>query len=319
MALATRPSGRGLPITTSSSVALGAELGHRLEQGDQSLHRHVRRRGHHDAAGHRAHLLAGAEHRVVDPHGDDGHPAGVHPHLGGDVGLGRLGHRDHPGEGAGHLHLHPEEAEPAPLGEVLPGVGGVGEGQLPVDGDRVVERLEERPAVVHHPEDPVAQALVVVDQVEVVPAAGQELAGPEAEGPGLGEAGGAHHAELEGVDAGVELAELRDPEGVRLAVEVEAGDRREADALVHLRPGLAGEHLHRVAQRGQLTGQVAGVDPLPPAAGVAPVDQEGDPEAVGPRGPGRDPLGHRRGRGGPLDLVPSEPETRHRIPLPMSA
>ena len=144
--------------------------------------------------------------------------------------------------------------------------------------------VEQRPAVVHHPEDPVAEALVVVDQVEFVAPGGEHPAGPEAEGPRLGEAGRAHHPELEGgdrrrVEVG-ELAWLGDPEGVRLAVEIETRDRREPDALVDLGPGLAGEDLDRVAERDQLAGQVAGVDALAPAARIAPVDEEGDPQAT---------------------------------------
>ena len=48
------------------------------------------------------------------------------------------------------------------------------------------------------------------------------------------------------------------------------------DALVEFGPGRPGEDLDRVAERDQLAGQVAGVDPLPTATGVPPVDQEGD-------------------------------------------
>ena len=42
--------------------------------------------------------------------------------------------------------------------------------EVAVDGDRVVQRVHDRPAVVHHPEQPRAEALVVVDEVEVVAA-----------------------------------------------------------------------------------------------------------------------------------------------------
>ena len=86
-----------------------------------------------------SHVVAGAEHRVVDPHRHHGHPVGRHAHLGGDVGLRRLRHGDDPGQRPGHLDLHAQEAEPAALAELLPRVGGVAEGQLPVDGDRVVQ------------------------------------------------------------------------------------------------------------------------------------------------------------------------------------
>ena len=249
------------------------------------------------------------------PDRHDGHPLGVHAHLGGDVGLGRLRHGDDPGERPGHLDLHAQEAEPSPLAELLPRVGGVAEGQLAVDGDRVVERLEDRPAVLHHPLDAVAEALVVVDEVELVAAGGQHPAGPQAERPRLGEPGGAHDAELEGGDRGrvgvQELAAWGTRNGSGLAVEVEARDRGEADPLVDLGPRLAGEDLHRVAECHQLAGQVAGVDALATAARVAPVDEEGDAEAARRRRPGRDALGDRRRLVGPLDPVAPEPEARH--------
>ena len=53
----------------------------------------------------------------------------------------------------------------------------------------------------------------------------QELAGPQRVGQGLAEAGRAHDGELDPVLPGGELAPVRDPEGVGLAVEVEAADR----------------------------------------------------------------------------------------------
>ena len=48
-----------------------------------------------------------------------------------------------------------------------PRARGVLEVEVAVDGDRVVQRGEHRPAVVHHPEQAGAEALVVVDEVEV--------------------------------------------------------------------------------------------------------------------------------------------------------
>ena len=82
---------------------------------------------------------------------------------------------------------------------------------------------------------------------------------------------------------------MRDPEGVGVPVEVEAGHGGEADPLVEHGPRLAGEDLDAVAELHQLTGQVAGVDALAAAAGVAPVHQVGDPQAAG--------LGRRGGAG----------------------
>ncbi len=197
MALATRPSGRGLPMTTSStsrsvrSLATASSSGTSPFMGTSDDEVTMMRPGTGSTS------VTRPEHGVVDAHRHDGHPVEVHPHLGGDVRLGGLRHRDHPGQGPGHLHLHAQEAEPAALGELLPRVGGVAEGQLPIDGDRVVQGGQHRPSVLHHAQDPVAQALVVVHQVELVPPGGEQAAGPEAERPRLREPGRAHHPELQ--------------------------------------------------------------------------------------------------------------------------
>ena len=57
-------------------------------------------------------------------------------------------------------------------------LGGVLEVEVAVDGDRVVQRGEHRPAVVHHPEQARAEALVVVDEVEVGAAGVEQPRGP---------------------------------------------------------------------------------------------------------------------------------------------
>ena len=178
------------------------------------------------------------------------------------------------------------------VGEVLPGVRRVRERQLAVDGDGVVQGGQQGPPVLDHAQHAVAQALVVVDDVEFVPALGQELAGPQRVGQRLAEAGRAHDAELDPVLPGGELAPVGHPERVGIPVQVEPGHRGEADALVEFGPGRTGEHLDRVAQGAQLPRQVAGVDPLAPTARIAPVGQVGDAHAAGPRRGGGDGGGH---------------------------
>ena len=270
-------------------LALGAQLGQRLEQRDEALHGDVARGRHHDPPRDPGPVGPGPEDGVVDAHGHDGHAGQVDPHLGGDVALGRLRHRHDARQLLGHPHLHAQEPEPASLGEAAVGVLGVGERQHPVDGDGVVQGGEQRPAVLDHPEQARSQALVVVDDVEVAAPCRQQPPGPQREGPGLGEPGRAHDGELEQVDRRVELAGVRDPEGVGVPVQVEARDGGEAHPVVEHGPRLAGEDLDRVAQPDQLPRQVAGVDALATAAGVAPVDEVGDPQAPG--------LGRGRGRG----------------------
>ena len=97
-----------------------------------------------------------------------------------------------------------------------------------------------------------------------------------AEGLRLGEPGRAHGEELLDVDQVAELAQVRHPERVGLAVEVEARHLGQPDALVELGVGLAGEDLDLVAEADQLATEVADVDALATAVRLAPVGQQGD-------------------------------------------
>ena len=149
----------------------------------------------------------------------------------------------------------------------------MGEIELTVHRDGVMNRAEQRPTVGHDSEQATAERLVVVHDVEIGPAAGEQLAGPQREGPGLGEAGGAHDPELEGVGGCLELRELRHAERVRLPVQVEARHRRELDPLGQLRVRLPGEHRHLVAEPCQLVREMPGVDTLAATTWIAPVDE----------------------------------------------
>ena len=131
--------------------------------------------------------------------------------------------RQHRRQGARHPHLHAQKAEPTPGREALPGIRGVGQGELAVHGDRMVQGGQQRPAVVDHAQHPGAQALVVVDDVEVAAPARQQRPRPLGEGQRLPEPGGAHDAELDPVLAGRELPRVGHPEGVGIAVEIEPG------------------------------------------------------------------------------------------------
>ena len=131
---------------------------------------------------------------------------------------------------------------------------------------------------VHHREQAGAEALVVVHDVEVGAAVLQEPADAQAERVRLGEPGTAHDPELAEVDRRLDLPGPRRPERVRFGVEVEAGDLHQLPRVVELGVGLPGEHRDLVAQVGQLTGEVAGVDALAAAVRVPPVHQPGDAE-----------------------------------------
>ena len=155
--------------------------------------------------------------------------------------------------------------------------GRVGQGELPVDRDGVVQGGEQGPPVLDQAQHPVAQALVVVHDVEVRTPPAQDVADPQGVRERLAEPGRAHDGELEPVLSRAELSRVGHPKGVGIAVEVETGHRGEADSLVQLGPRGSGEHLDRVAQGDELAGQVARVDALSAATWVSTIDQEGDP------------------------------------------
>ncbi len=92
-------------------------------------------------------------------------------------------------------------------------------------------------------EDAVAQALVVVDEVEVGHSGNQGLLGPVAEGQGLGEHAGRERGELEEVGLGLDLPVGGETAGVVIVEDVETRQLGEGDPLVEHRVGLAGEHL----------------------------------------------------------------------------
>ena len=94
-----------------------------------------------------------------------------------DVGPRQLRDRDQAGDLPRHAHLHPGEAVPAAAHDPLPEVAGVGQLQLAVDDDGVVDGGDQRRAGTLQVEQAVAQALVVVDDVEVLPARAQQARG----------------------------------------------------------------------------------------------------------------------------------------------
>ena len=131
-----------------------------------------------------------------------------------------------------------------------------------------------------------AQALVVVDDVEpgawVTLVFGQDPRGAHPERPGLGEPGGPHGEELQQVDAVANLAGPGHPERIRLAIEVQARHLVQHDPGVEaVGVGRSGEHLDVVPQFDQTTAEVADVDALPAAVGLAAVRQQCDPQVTG--------------------------------------
>ena len=235
---------------------------------------------------------------LVDTDGHDVQPVGLDTHLGDDVLLRVLGHGQVARQAPRDAHLHVEEPVPAPQREPAREPGRGRELEVAVDRDRVVQRVHERPAVVEHAEQPGAEALVVVHDVEVEAALREQLPRAQAERVRLREPGAAHEQVLLQVDEGADLVRPRRAERVLAPVEVEALDLVEGDGVLEHGPGLACEHLDLVPEVGQLCRQVAAVDPLATAVRVAPVDEVGDAERV---------TGARQGNGGSRHGIRSLP------------
>ena len=271
------PVGLQLGDELQFEIALDAQPRDRVQQMADALERHVGAGDRDDAVAHPS--LGGLEQLGVHTERHDVQLVGRHREVLGDVGGRRRRHGQQLGDLARDLLLHLREAIPAAHQGLAPPPRG-GHVEHAVAGDRVMHRRHHRQAQLGDLQQAGAEALVVVHDVEVGEALGQHPGGAQAERPGLREAGRPRRQQLEQVDAGLDLIGPRNAERVRLAVEVEAGHLGQAHPRVeHLGVGLAGEHLDVVAELDEAAGQVADVDPLPTAMGLAPVGQQSDAHA----------------------------------------
>ncbi len=272
-----RVAGARLADDGERDVTLGAQLGHRLEQVRQSLERDVGRRGREQAAGPALDVVERLEQIGVDADGDEAHAVDLDAHVGVDVVDRVLRHDDDARHLRGDLALHLDERVPATDRPALVPVLGVAHLELAVLGDRVVER-DDRGDLLLDLQDPVAEALVVVDEVELPATRAQFAGGARAERERLGERAGDELAVLEQVGAGLDLPESGEAAGEVLVERVEARQLGELHPLVEDRVGLPAEHFDRVAEIAQRLGQVARVDALAADVGLAPVGEVGDLE-----------------------------------------
>ncbi len=111
-------------------------------------------------------------------------------------------------------------------------------------------------------QDAVAEALVVVDQVELARAWLQLAGGAGAEGERFGEHAGHERGHLQEVFAGLQLPESGEPAGEVVVEGVEARQFRERDPLVEDRVRLTAEDLDAVAEIDEGLGEVTGVHAL---------------------------------------------------------
>src|SRR4051794_4293736 len=102
--------------------------------------------------------------------------------------------------------------------------------------------------------------------VEVGAALGKHTRCSQAEGPRLGKARRPRRQQLEQIDTGLDFTWPRDAEGVRLAVQIEAGHFGQPHPRVeYFGVGLPGEDLDVMAQLDKAAAQVTDVDALPTA------------------------------------------------------
>ena len=190
-----------------------------------------------------------------------------------------LAHHDDAGHLTGDAGLHLHEGVPAAYADPLPPGRCVLHLQAAVDGDGMVER-DDRGQQPLDGQQAVAEALVVVDEIELVGPPLERLPGSNAEGQRLAERAG---RELEDLDDVAQVADLPvggEAAGVVVVEDVEARELGQPDPLVEHRVGLPAEHLDRVSEIDERLGEVTGVDALAADVGFAPVREVGDAERI---------------------------------------
>src|ERR1035437_2785555 len=180
----------------------------------------------------------------------------------------------------GDASLHPDESEPAAQYQ-LPVPRRGPDLDLTVDRDRMVDGGHERQPGPGDVEQRRTQPLVVVDDIKLPSAGGQQRRHPSAERPGLGESGGTHRAELEQVGEVAKLRRARCPEWLGLGIQVQARHTGQRHPLVELGGGGAGEDFDPVTEGDELPREVPDVDALPTAVRLAPVAGQSNAQRTG--------------------------------------
>ena len=143
-----------------------------------------------------------------------------------------------------------------------------------------------------------AQALVVMHHIELGTAFGEQSRRPKTEGSRFAETTGPHGGQFQCVDAVADLADVRNPERIRFAVQIEARYLGEPDSGIEdLGVGLSGEDLDLVAEFDETPTQVADVNALATAVRLTAVGQQRDAHA-------HTPPRAENGAPGELDMCP---------------
>ena len=126
------------------------------------------------------------------------------------------------------------------------------------------------------PKDAVAEALIVVDEIELAGAGLQLPVRPGTERERLAEGSGEVLGGLEHVFFALHLPIRRQTARILVVEDVETGQLVQRHPLVEDRVRLAGEDLDLMAEIGQGLGEMTGVHALTPDMGLAPVREIGD-------------------------------------------
>jgi hypothetical protein len=176
---------------------------------------------------------------------------------------------------AGDATLHLHEAVPATDAALLALLGLVLHLERTVSCDGVMQR-DDRGQDLLDAEDAVAQALVVVDEVELALALLEHVEDPDAEAERLAERALQVREHLGSIALALDLPVAGEAAGIVVVPEIETGQLVQRHPLVEHGVGLPAEDLDGVPQIHQCLGEVACVHALTTHVGLAAVGEVGD-------------------------------------------
>ena len=231
-------------------VALGAQLGHRLEQVRQALEGDVGGRGGDQPVRDALHLRQRLEQLRVDADGHEAHAVAADAHVGVDVVDAVLADDDDARQARRDAALHLHERVPAADAATLAPGRRVAHLQLAILRDRVVQRDDRRDLALDR-QDAVAEALVVVHEVELAGACLEVLVAPGSRTRGARRTCRVRNWAVSTASATLLVLPVRgQPAGVRVVEDVEARQLGER-APDRRAPGTAGRRAPRPSGRGR--------------------------------------------------------------------
>ena len=140
----------------------------------------------------------------------------------------------------------------------------------------MVNRFENRQAILLQLQDSPTKRLVVMDQVEVVHAVLERIVNTPAERHGFAEGADAVAHRLGEVGQALDFPERRHTPRIGVIPDVQTWQLVQNDVVVDVGIWIAAEDLDMVTEISQRSSDVAGVHTLPAAVLFAPIRQERD-------------------------------------------